>query len=219
MATGLLAVLAACGDGETPAPAGQASPQQQEATGEGTVVFEEDFEADSGPFQTGESPGGLVQVDGGRLNVNIVSGFLFSVAELDQITQILRIEADVSYFTQDVAAFVGCRTEAGDEYRFMVGPGSKAAIYRVTAADEVSQLGTGEVPLVDVAGGARLRAECLGQGSGLPTRLILYGNDEVVVDAEDPEGLGDITSLVAGGERYGDEPGQVYFDNVRVTSY
>jgi hypothetical protein len=225
MALVLCGLLVGCGDsgagGEDPAgKSGQAELPATSAAeeGEGTVLLEADFETDSGPFATGNAPEGLIQVDGGKLNINAVSGELLTQANLAQAEQVVRIEANALTTSAGARAAVSCVAGDAGEYRFGVGPDSQAVIARIPTGGDAEELGTGSVLAFEITG-AQLRAECLTQGPGLPARFILFANDQSVVDVEDPEGLGEVTGVKLGAERYGDQPIQVYFDDVRVSSF
>jgi hypothetical protein len=232
-----LALLAACGEEEPSAPQGQQTAQpseQQEApvpSSDGTVLIEEDFEADAGPFITGPVGVGSAQVSEGQLQVVIPGQTVFTGAPFDESAQILRIEAQIE-MTANATAAATCEVANGVLYLFRIGPDPSAQIYRVTPDEGPVQLGAGESESLKIAGGIGLpptvdfRAECLGQGEGLPTRLILYDCSEcnqIAVDVTDPAGLGDITGVGLGGEFVSgtDATGSagVHFDDVRVTRF
>lgn len=232
-----LALLAACGEKEAAPPAGQPPAQQTAApaTGaplsEGTVLIEESFDTGAGPFRTGAIGPGTVQAAEGQLQVVIPGENVFTDAALSESAQVLRVEAQIE-MTANGSAGVVCQSgQAPNGYLFKIGPGPQAGIFRVTPEGPV-QLATGESQSLKLSQGLGLppevdfRAECLGQGAGLPTRLILYDCSEcnqIAVDVEDPNGLGDITHVALGGEFF---PGTVatgsagvHFDDVRVTKY
>ena len=232
-----VALLAACGDEEPPAPQAQqtaAPSESQEApvpSSEGTVLIQEDFEVDAGPFATGPVGVGSAQVTEGQLQVVIPGQTVFTGAPLSESAQILRIEAQIE-MTANATAAVTCEVGEGTLYLFRIGPDPTAQIYRVTPEGGPVQLGAGESQFLKLTGGIGLpptvdfRAECLGQGEGLPTRLILYDCsecNEIAVDVTDPQGLGDITGVGLGGEFVSgtDATGSagVHFDDVRVTRY